>query len=35
MDKSINQINKKGRSRLRIDPANNAASEGSGLNIPQ
>lgn len=36
MDKSVNALNKKGRSRLRIDLADGAApSEGSGLNIPQ
>jgi hypothetical protein len=35
-DKSVNALNKKGRSRLRIDMANQPApSEGSGLNIPQ
>ena len=33
-DKSSNALNKKGRSKLRIDMAP-AASEGSGLNIPQ
>ena len=36
MDKSANALNKKGRSKLRIDMANaTPASEGSGLNIPQ
>lgn len=36
MDKSANALNKKGRSKLRIDMANPApSSEGSGLNIPQ
>ncbi len=36
MDKSANALNKKGRSRLRIDMADSAvANEGSGLNIPQ
>lgn len=36
MDKSVNALNKKGRSRLRIDLANSSTgSEGSGLNIPQ
>jgi hypothetical protein len=35
-DKSANALNKKGRSKLRIDLANNGpTSEGSGLNIPQ
>lgn len=33
-DKSSNALNKKGRSKLRIDMAP-PASEGSGLNIPQ
>lgn len=36
MDKSVNTLNKKGRSKLRIDMASApTASEGSGLNIPQ
>lgn len=36
MDKSVNALNKKGRSRLRIDMANaSPVSEGSGINIPQ
>jgi hypothetical protein len=36
MDKSVNALNRKGRSRLRIDLASGgSASEGSGLNIPQ
>lgn len=36
MDKSVNALNRKGRSRLRIDMTNNnTGSEGSGLNIPQ
>lgn len=36
MDKSANALNKKGRSKLRIDMASGTpASEGSGLNIPQ
>jgi hypothetical protein len=35
-DKSANALNKKGRSKLRLDLANSKpASEGSGLNIPQ
>lgn len=36
MDKSYNALNKKGRSRLRIDRSEaGVTSEGSGLNIPQ
>ena len=35
MDKSVNTLNRKGRSRLRIDMTDNAGSEGTGLNIPQ
>lgn len=36
LDKSATALNRKGRSRLRIDMADAAApSEGSGLNIPQ
>lgn len=35
MDKSVNALNKKGRSKLRIDKNQTAATEGSGLNIPQ
>lgn len=36
MDKSTNALNKKGRSRLRIDRSETVpTSEGSGLNIPQ
>lgn len=35
MDKSQNALNRKGRSKLRIDQTTNAPSEGSGLNIPQ
>ena len=35
-EKSANALNKKGRSKLRIDMANPApSSDGSGLNIPQ
>jgi len=36
MDKSANAINRKGRSRLRIDMADaGSLNEGTGLNIPQ
>lgn len=36
MDKSVNALNKKGRSKLRIDmTSGGSASEGTGLNIPQ
>jgi OmpA-OmpF porin, OOP family len=36
MDKSANALNKKGRSRLRIDQtAVNQGDSGAGLNIPQ